>query len=66
VAEEVRVSWLALVDGVLAAGVERLVLRTRNRQPETITLYEREGWSAVPIHPPYDIAPRSRCYARDL
>jgi GNAT superfamily N-acetyltransferase len=47
-------------------GTTRLVLHTGSRQPEAIALYEKLGWQAVPVFPPYDQLPLSCCYAREL
>ena len=49
-----------------AAGVTRLVLQTGDRQPDAIRFYERSGYQPIPVFPPYDQLPLSRCYARDL
>jgi GNAT superfamily N-acetyltransferase len=47
-------------------GATRLVLQTGDRQPDAVRLYERAGYSAVPVFPPYDELPFSLCFARDI
>jgi GNAT superfamily N-acetyltransferase len=50
-----------------AAGAERLVLQTGDRQPEAEALYLALGWTRIPTYPPYAGAvPQSRCFARSL
>ncbi len=57
-------AWLD--ERALALGQPHLVLHTGDRQPDAIALYEKLGWRPVPVFPPYDALPHSRCYARDL
>lgn len=51
-----------------AAGAERVVLQTGDRQPEAEALYTALGWTRIPTYPPYDTAlpVQSRCYAKHL
>jgi len=50
----------------LARGASRLILQTGDRQPEAIALYERIGYRAIEIFPPYARFPASRCFAKPL
>ncbi|MFB9747904.1 GNAT family N-acetyltransferase [Leifsonia shinshuensis] len=47
-------------------GASRLILQTGDRQPEAIALYERIGYRAIPIFPPYVRFSASRCFAKTL
>ena len=47
-------------------GAARLVLQTGNRQPEAIALYEKLGYRAIDIYPPYVRFPASRCFEKVL
>jgi len=47
-------------------GAERLILQTGDRQPEAIALYERIGYRAIPVFPPYVRFAGSRCFAKAL
>lgn len=51
-----------------AAGAERVILQTGDRQPEAEALYTALGWTRIPTYPPYDTAMPlpSRCYAKSL
>jgi len=49
------------------AGVSRLILQTGDRQPEAVRLYERLGYTPIPVYPPYDVAlPQSFCFEKLL
>ncbi|MCG7287156.1 GNAT family N-acetyltransferase [Cellulomonas sp. ACRRI] len=51
-----------------AAGAERVILQTGDRQPEAEALYAALGWTRIPTYPPYDTALplQSRCYEKRL
>ena len=50
-----------------AAGVPRLILQTGNRQPDAIALYERIGFTRIPIYEPYvETIPFSLCFEKVL
>ncbi|MFC3499732.1 GNAT family N-acetyltransferase [Micromonospora krabiensis] len=44
-------------------GAPRIVLQTGDRQPDAVRLYERAGYRPVPVFPPYQALPYSRCLA---
>ncbi len=48
------------------AGAVRLILQTRDRQPEAIALYEHIGYTPIPIFAPYTAYEFSRCYEKRL
>jgi GNAT superfamily N-acetyltransferase len=49
------------------AGAARLVLQTGDRQPEAVALYEKTGWTRIPIYGEYAATmPFSICFAKDL
>jgi hypothetical protein len=39
---------------------------TGDRQPDAVRLYEREGYTPIPIFPPYEELPFSRCFEKVL
>jgi len=47
------------------AGVARLILQTGNRQPDAVALYEKIGYTPIPIYEPYiETIPFSLCYEK--
>jgi GNAT superfamily N-acetyltransferase len=49
-----------------ALGAARVVLQTGDRQPDAVRLYEKTGYTPVPVFPPYDTLPFSLCFAKDV
>ena len=49
-----------------ALGAARVVLQTGDRQPDAVRLYEKTGYTPVPVFPPYDELPFSLCFARNV
>ncbi|QTE28978.1 GNAT family N-acetyltransferase [Pengzhenrongella sicca] len=50
-----------------AGGARRLILQTGDRQPEAVVLYERIGYTPIPIYEPYVTAiPFSLCFEKLL
>jgi GNAT superfamily N-acetyltransferase len=47
-------------------GATRIYLETGDAQPEAIRLYERNGYSGIPLYPPYSESTRSISYAKTL
>ncbi|MFB9839898.1 GNAT family N-acetyltransferase [Actinoallomurus acaciae] len=47
-------------------GARRIVLQTGDRQPDAVRLYEREGYTPIPILPAYASLWFSRCFAKTL
>jgi GNAT superfamily N-acetyltransferase len=47
-------------------GARRLILQTGDRQPEAVGVYERLGYTPIPIYPPYQAIWFSLCYERML
>lgn len=44
-------------------GARRIILQTGDRQPEAVRLYERSGYTPIPIYEPYvSTIPFSLCY----
>ena len=60
----------ALLDGVAKAaeklGATRIILQTGDRQPDAVRLYERAGYTGIPIFPPYEALTFSICMERRL
>lgn len=49
-----------------ALGAERLILQTGDRQPEAVALYERIGYTRIPIYPPYLEIAFSQCFQKPV
>jgi GNAT superfamily N-acetyltransferase len=45
-------------------GAARLVLQTGDRQPDAVRLYEKTGYTPIPVFPPYDTVPFSLCFGK--
>jgi GNAT superfamily N-acetyltransferase len=46
-------------------GAARLILQTGNRQPEAVALYEKTGWTPIPVYEPYAATmPWSFCFEK--
>ncbi|GAB2856236.1 GNAT family N-acetyltransferase [Actinoallomurus bryophytorum] len=46
--------------------VRRIILQTGDRQPDAVRLYERHGYTPIPVFPPYEDVPFSRCYQKAM
>ena len=57
---------LTEVEGRAAAVTGTVVLHTGRRQRAAIALYERSGYTPIPIYPPYDEVAESLCFAKRL
>ncbi|MGU3437919.1 GNAT family N-acetyltransferase [Actinomycetes bacterium M1A6_2h] len=49
-----------------AEGLPRLILQTGDRQPDAVRLYEKSGYTRIPIFPPYEAVTYSRCFEKVL
>ena len=50
-----------------AGGARRLILQTGDRQPDAVALYEKVGWTPIPVYEPYvTTIPQSICFERVL
>jgi GNAT superfamily N-acetyltransferase len=58
----VAVALLAAAD----LGAPRLVLQTGDRQPDAVRLYEKSGYTRIPIYPPYERQTYSNCFQKLL
>lgn len=48
-------------------GAPRVILQTGDKQPEAVALYERSGYSPIPIYEPYpETMPFSLCFEKPL
>lgn len=48
-------------------GARRLVLQTGDRQPDAVAVYERVGYTPIPIYEPYvETIPNSLCFEKVL
>jgi GNAT superfamily N-acetyltransferase len=63
----VSVALLAAAEQAAARlGAPRLLLHTGDRQPDAVRLYERSGYTRIPIYPPYETQPHSLCFQKVL
>jgi GNAT superfamily N-acetyltransferase len=63
------VSESLLVDVEEAAGrlgARRIVLQTGDRQPDAVRLYEKSGYTPIPIFAPYEALTYSHCFKKLL
>ncbi|QXJ26545.1 GNAT family N-acetyltransferase [Actinomadura graeca] len=56
----------AVEDAARSLAAPRIVLQTGDRQPDAVRLYEREGYSRIPIFPPYERLRFSICMEKVL
>lgn len=57
----------AIEERARRAGAERVILQTGHAQPEAIALYEKLGYSPIPVYEPYRrTMPNSLCYEKPL
>lgn len=47
-------------------GARRVILQTGDRQPDAVALYEKIGYTRIPIYPPYLVLPYSNCFEKPL
>ena len=48
-------------------GAPRVILQTGDKQPEAVALYERSGYSPIPVYEPYvETMPFSLCFEKPL
>ncbi|MFH8251913.1 GNAT family N-acetyltransferase [Microbacterium sp. B2969] len=50
----------------VAEGAGRLILQTGDRQPDAIALYEKIGYTRIPIYPPYLDISFSHCFEKSV
>jgi GNAT superfamily N-acetyltransferase len=61
----VSVALLATVEDEAARlGAARIVLQTGDRQPDAVALYEKSGYTRIPIFAPYKALTYSNCFAK--
>ncbi|MFF4418232.1 GNAT family N-acetyltransferase [Streptosporangium sp. NPDC001559] len=56
----------AAEEAARALGAPRIVLQTGDRQPDAVRLYEREGYTAIPLYAPYERLAGSHCFEKLL
>jgi GNAT superfamily N-acetyltransferase len=54
------------VDVARDGGAARMILQTGDRQPDAVALYEKLGWTPIPVYPPYEVMPFSLCFEKVL
>jgi GNAT superfamily N-acetyltransferase len=64
--EVARALLAATEDAARALGASRVVLQTGHRQPDAVRLYEREGYTSIPLFTPYEQLAGSRCFEKSL
>jgi GNAT superfamily N-acetyltransferase len=56
-----------LEDIAREGGASRIILQTGDRQPDAVALYERVGYTPIPIYEPYvETIPNSFCFEKAL
>lgn len=55
---------VASEDAAREAGLPRLILQTGDRQPDAVRLYEKSGYTRIPIFPPYEEMPYSNTFEK--
>ncbi|MFI0444080.1 GNAT family N-acetyltransferase [Actinomadura sp. 6N118] len=53
-------------DAARSLGASRIILQTGDRQPDAVGLYEREGYSRIPVFSPYEWLSFSICMEKLL
>lgn len=48
------------------AGAARLILQTGDRQPDAVALYEKIGYTRIPVYPPYLAIDFSECFEKQV
>ncbi|MEV0568820.1 GNAT family N-acetyltransferase [Dactylosporangium sp. NPDC050588] len=56
----------AVEEAAVRLGGRRLLLQTGDRQPEAVRLYEKTGYTRIPIFPPYETQTYSFCFEKVL
>ncbi|WP_336209401.1 GNAT family N-acetyltransferase [Nonomuraea sp. LPB2021202275-12-8] len=59
-----RALLTAAEDAARGLGAQRIILQTGDRQPDAVRLYEREGYTRIPIFPPYESLQYSTCFEK--
>jgi GNAT superfamily N-acetyltransferase len=60
-----RVLLGAVEDIARRNGARRVILQAGDKQPEAVAMYERLGWTPIPVYEPYvETMPWSRCFER--
>ena len=47
-------------------GLRRLILQTGDRQPDAVRLYEKSGYTRIPVFSPYELLPFSNTFEKRL
>lgn len=56
-----------LDEAARAGGARRIILQTGDRQPDAVRLYERTGYTPIPVFEPYvEAIPSSLCFEKVL
>lgn len=56
----------AVEDAARGLGGRRIILQTGDRQPDAVRLYERAGYTRIPVFPPYERLTFSTCMEKVL
>jgi GNAT superfamily N-acetyltransferase len=63
----VSVALLAAAEEAAARlGAARIILQTGDRQPDAVRLYEKSGYTRIPIYPPYETQTYSFCFQKPV
>ncbi|MDP9844428.1 GNAT family N-acetyltransferase [Streptosporangium lutulentum] len=61
-----RALLAAAEDAARALGASRIILHTGDRQPDAVRMYLREGYTPIPVFPPYERLAGSHCFEKHL
>lgn len=56
----------AVEQAATGLGAGRIVLQTGDRQPDAVRVYERDGYTRIPIFAPYEALTYSHCFAKTV
>lgn len=63
----VSVALLCAIEAAaVALGGRRVILQTGDRQPDAVRLYEKLGYTPIPIYPPYEAQTYSLCFEKAI
>jgi GNAT superfamily N-acetyltransferase len=56
----------AMEDAARDDGAHRIIIHTGNRQHAALKFYDRHGYTAIPVYPPYEDVTYSLCFEKAL
>jgi GNAT superfamily N-acetyltransferase len=59
-----RALLVAVEQAAARLGARRIILHTGDRQPDAVRLYEKSGYTRIPIFAPYEATTFSNCFEK--